>query len=414
MPTDDDTGFPSFSRFIESVASAGHADYAAKEAVRVGEATEFDAMKQHILSLYEAVEVRHSFVDANGQVFDCIPIEQQPSLKGDSAGLVEAPDAPSAPSEHDRSADLAVEPQLNPGRKDRFGHTMSCPPGTIAMRRVTLDELTQKGNLQDFFRKAPGGTGLHPRLGPRAIAAYVHKWAHGYQNVDNVGGHSSMNLWAPAVGSQVFSLSQHWYAGGSPVQTLEVGWQVYPGKYNTTNPALFIYWTADGYHNTGNYNLDKAAFVQTNHNFILGGAVGPNSVYGGAQYALTMGAYLSGGKWWVYVGGTAGANAIGYYPASQYGTGPLATHASSVDYGGEVVDVTAWPPMGSGAYANAGWQHAAYQRDIGYYPTAGGAVQAALTPAQASANCFTIQIGAAAAPWNEYFFFGGPGGTGCT
>lgn len=69
--------------------------------------------------------------------------------------------------------------------------------------------------------------------------------------------------------------------------------------------------------------------------------------------------------------------------------------------------------MGSGNFANA-WQFAAHQRDIYYFPPAGGAQYASLTGVQTSANCFTIIVSSAAAPWNEYFFFGGLGGTACT
>jgi hypothetical protein len=232
--------------------------------------------------------------------------------------------------------------------------------------------------------------------------------------VNSLGGHNFLNVWDPGVGSQIFSLSQHWYAGGSPVQTAECGWQVYPGKYGTTQPVLFIYWTADGYQSTGCYNLECGAFVQTNPNWVLGGTLAPVSVFGGAQYELEMTYYLSGGRWWLYLGGTSASNAVGYYPASQYRGGQLASNATDIDYGGEVVDITAWPPMGSGNFANAWWQFAAYQRDIYYFPPAGGAQNASLTGVQTSANCFTIIVGSAAAPWNEYFFFGGPGGTACT
>ena len=70
--------------------------------------------------------------------------------------------------------------------------------------------------------------------------------------------------------------------------------------------------------------------------------------------------------------GTNSSNAIGYYPASIYNNGALSRHAESIDYGGETVGTTSFPPMGSGAFANAGWQKAAYQRQIYYFPTAGG------------------------------------------
>jgi len=415
MAPQDSSYFPSFSKFIESVTSAQHAEYSRRPTAKVADESQFTAMQQYIIDRYEGVEVVHSFVDENGQVFDCIPVEHQPSLKGTSAGPAAAPNAPASPTAEDSpSQGLRVQPQLRSDRIDKFGHAMSCPPGTIAVRRITLDELTNKENFRDFFRKVPVGEGRHPRLSPDPeITSGIHKYAHGYQVADNLGGHSFLNVWDPGVGSQVFSLCQHWYAGGSPVQTAECGWQVYPGKYGTVQPVLFIYWTADGYQNTGCYNLDCTAFVQTNPAWVFGGTLSPVSSAGGAQYELEMGYYLYQGNWWLYLGGTDASHAVGYYPASQYQGGQLASNATDIDYGGEVVDVTAWPAMGSGDFANAGWQYAAYQRDIYYYPSAGGAQNAALTGDQPSANCYTITVSSAADPWNEYFFFGGPGGTDC-
>lgn len=41
-------------------------------------------------------------------------------------------------------------------------------------------------------------------------------------------------------------------------------------------------------------------------------------------------------------------------------------------------------------------------------------MQASLTASQPSPDCYTIAVGQANPPWNEYFWFGGPGGTGCS
>ena len=86
MASSDDRYFPSFSAFIDSVHGARHDDYAVKPAARAEKSDAFDAMRAHILDLYEGVDVAHSFVDLNGQVFDCIPIEAQPSLRGSAEG----------------------------------------------------------------------------------------------------------------------------------------------------------------------------------------------------------------------------------------------------------------------------------------------------------------------------------------
>jgi hypothetical protein len=413
MPQQDENRIPDFREFVDSLSSAKHEDYGGAPGA-AGGADRFLGMKQHLLKMYEGVTNAHSFMDDNGQIFDCIPVGQQPSLKGKGGQPAAPPDLPSLGPEAPRAgAQAAVQPQLSPERVDRFGNRMNCPEGTVPVRRVTLEQTAHFEDLRHFFRKTPVGMGRHPRLSPPEISSGVHKYANAYQNADNLGGHSFLNIWDPAVGAQEFSLSQHWYAGGSPVQTVERGWQVYPKKYTVTDPTLFIYWTADGYGNTGFYNLEGPAFVQTNNKWALGGKLDTVSVNGGAQYELEVAWKLSDGNWWLYLNGTDAGSAVGYYPASLFGSGQLASNATSIDYGGETVNVTAWPPMGSGAFASLGYMQAAYHRDVYYFATDNSAQPASLAGQQLSENCYTISIQDAAAPWNRHFFFGGPGGGNC-
>src|SRR5262249_52126890 len=116
--------------------------------------------------------------------------------------------------------------QIAPDQKvDRFGNSIPCERGTIPLRRITLEEMTRFMNLREFFRKEG-----------RAVAS--HKYAHAYQNVGNHGGGQFINLWNPKVDtsqSQIFSLAQHWFVNfraDGKVQTVEGGWQDYPGKYS--------------------------------------------------------------------------------------------------------------------------------------------------------------------------------------
>jgi hypothetical protein len=197
------------------------------------------------------------------------------------------------------------------------------------------------------------------------------------------------------------------------LQTAEVGWQVYPQMYGNTKPVLFIYWTADAYQSTGCYNLTCSAFVQTNNAWPLGGAFSSWSTAGGKQYEIELAYFLSDGRWWLYINGEVGTDAIGYYPVSIYRNGALASGASGIDYGGEVVGSTSWPPMGSGAFANTGWQHAAYQKDIRYYLPGGGTTNASLVGSAASPQCYTETFDGYNPPWNATLFFGGPGGSNC-
>ena len=414
----DPRGFPSLNAFVDSVQSAQHSDYREQASARVAHDAAFDEMRSHVLDLYQGVEAPHSFMDEYGGIFDCIPIEQQPALRGSGESIPDAPDLPpvatgSGEDEVDQQDRRAV-PAFGPDRADSFGNVMNCPEGTVPVRRVTLEDLARFETLQDFFRKGPGGVGRPPRETEPATVPVTHRWAHAYQNVNNGGGHSFLNIWSPAIGAnQVFSLSQHWYVGGSGanLQTIECGWQVYPALYGDAQPHLFTYWTADNYTNTGCYNLSCSAFVQTSTAYTPGMAIGPSSVSGGPQYSIELAYWLTGGRWWLYVNGTSGSNAIGYYPVSLYQGGALASQAAEIDYGGETTGTTSFPPMGSGAFANQGWQRAAYQRTIGYWPPSGGAmVNASLTASQAWPACYTAQVQMYAAPWFETLWYGGPGG----
>jgi len=416
-------GFASLKAFLDSVQSTTPAALATSAETKVAHEDALAEMKAHILKLYDKTEAPHSFMDDSGAIYDCIPIEQQPALKGSHGSVPKAPDAPPALSDapnavggpQEERNDRLIASPLGPDNKDRHGNAMHCPPGTIPMRRVTLEDLSRFPTLKDFFRKGPRGAGRPPRaIEPPTVPA-THRWAHAYQNVSNGGGHSYLNLWDPPIGAnQIFSLSQHWYVGGSgaKLQTLECGWQVYPAFYHDTKAHLFTYWTADDYNTTGCYNLTCSAFVQTSSSFAPGMALNSVSVVGGAQYTMELAYWHTGGRWWLYYNGTAGSNAIGYYPDSIYKGGALAGNASEIDYGGETVGTTSFPPMGSGHFAKDGWQKAAYQRTIGYYPPAGGSmVNGKLTPSQSWPACYTAQVTMFASPWFETLWFGGPGGS---
>jgi Neprosin len=432
-------GITPFKQFVASLKDIEPAQRAAEVGSNARNANAVEEMTAHLMHQYDGVEAVHSFLDENGSVFDCVPIEQQPALRQKRAKIATPVDLPAATGKLARGAETSEQmesqqaspvTQLSPERADRYGNAMQAPPGTIPMRRLTIENLTRFETLRNFFEKSPYGSAPPPRandakpLSPQrrraarqlpAVAA-THRWAHASQGVRNLGGHSFLNVWDPAIGAnQVFSLSQHWYLGGSGarLQTAEVGWQVYPRMYGNSKPVFFIYWTADNYKTTGCYNLSCTAFVQTNGSWAIGGAISPWSTPGGRQCEIEASFYLVRGNWWLYVGGGAAGNAIGYYPTSIYRNGALASKAAEIDYGGETVGTTSWPPMGGGAFANQGYQHAAYQRDIRYFPAAGGNNVASLTATSASPTCYTAEVTLFNPSWSETLFFGGPGGNNC-
>lgn len=415
MTTDGESpNLQSFAAFYQSLSSAKHEHYQTLLDTKVSGPDAFDLQRQHLMNLYKDVHVPHSFVDSSGQIFDCIPIESQPALRK-SGGRVETP--PTLPTGQRQSARPAARaPVLSADRKDRYGNTMACPPGTVAIRRITLQEMSRFETLEHFLRKSPRRNSRRRSqllAGPDAPAATdpPHEYAHAFNTVDNIGGHGFLNIWSPSVtGAQIFSLSQQWYVatGPSGTQTAEVGWQVYPQKYGHSKPVLFTYWTADGYQNTGSYSNDAGDFVQYSSTCPVGIALEDISTSGGQQAEVEISFVLSGGNWWLFVNGDDDAHAVGYYPTALYQSGPMATGAAEIDFGGETVGSNSYPAMGSGSFAAQGYKTAAYQRNVTYFPPGGGVQNATLQASQDWPSSYTISIEQSAA-WGTFFFFGGPG-----
>jgi Neprosin len=396
-----------FAAFVDELKAAQADNFVARPSVAqpavvqpsrsVSDASEFEKMRKHLLARYAGVTVRHSYA-LDEQVFDCVPILQQPSLR--AAGVTQVASPPPFSPGPPRVSVLT----LPPGSHDQFGNLQSCQDGEIPMRRVTLDEMTRFRTLHEFLQKEP------------SAAAPSHKYAYEYQDVANYGGYSILSLWKPGVNTlvgEIFSLAQHWYEGTSPsapVQTAEVGWQVYPQKYNTKKPVLFVYWTADGYNSTGCYNLDCPGFVQTDKHLHLGAAFHQYSIDGSPSVEIDVGYYYYNGNWWLGYGGTN--TWVGYIPATVYNGGQLSKFANEIVFGGETVGATKWPKMGSGQFAQSGATEAAYQRSIMYRDSTGATYNASLTAVDPSPKCYTTDS-SGAPMWGVYFFFGGPGGKSC-
>ena len=414
--------FVPFQTFLQDTQAASADMYLSRPESHARDVAAFEEMRQHILSMYRGVDVSHSFL-LDGNHVDCVPVLEQPSAR--ALALKDIP-APPALHESSTSSDTSVKSpasvhsQIDPEHLyDEFGNSRVCEDQTIPMERITLEQLTRFPTLREFFQKSPGEAEASSVLRPGQIVPPASPGTHVYSftyspNIHNIGIADGNNLWSPPVKSnQYFSLSQLWEVGanGSLVQTAETGWQVYPALYGISKAALFIYWTADGYNHTGCYNLSCPAFVQTNNSWILGGGFTHYSSQGGTQYEIDMEYLLNKGKWWLYADGTA----VGYYPASQYSPGTMTKYSVSMEFGTESVSsTTVDPPEGSGKWSNAGFKKAAYHRNLNYFSTSGKETQVHLTRDEPSPKCYTVtgpfdNISG----WGEYFYDGGPGGSGC-
>jgi hypothetical protein len=399
-----------------------------------------------VSELYESATVTNSFADNDDAPIDCMTVDSQPALASNAQAKIASPPAFIAPE----GAALALprsayfEPPLGEGKRDQLGNERFCPPGAIPAVRITPERIAYAGGLARFLSKAPDG-GRHPLLGraegdggdlparlappaPRDAAfpfqvvtdsqgrKAIHGYAHAFQlNAPNDGMRTWFNVWSPNPSPGVFSLSQLWLTGGSGngLQTIEGGWHVYPDLFQgSTLPRLFIFSTPDGYR-SGAYNL-QGGFVQVDSTWVIGGSFDA-SARGGAQRGFLMQWQRDArGNWWLYLGGSAGPVAVGYYPVALYGGGQLSQYSEMVDFGGEVcsqINDRRTGEMGSGQPASAGWQQAAFQRSCAYLDRQSGQmVTANLTPdPRNDAPCYTLDAKTGTGDWATYFYFGGGG-----
>lgn len=406
----------SFRDFMTKLETARAEDYIGQPNVTLKNSSTFYEMRSYLLSMYRNAQVKRSFA-LDDQTFDCVPTMQQPSVRLMGIKKIASP-PPTSPSGSGASA----APEL-PAATDAFGNTQQCDSGTIPMRRITLEELTQYPSLREFFKKSPDSI-MQTINGIQRSVPVTHRWSHAYQFVNNYGGLALHNVWLPPVATnktEVFSLSQQWYTAGSggSTQTAEIGWQNYPQKWGGQKAVAFVYWTADNYTSTGCYNLDCPGFVQTSSKHPLGARLHPVSTKGGQQYEEFFGYRFFGGNWWAAVGPNVKKSYwVGYYPGSLYGAGPMASYATKFDIGGETAGGNHWAPMGSGKWAVKGYQNAAYDRGIQYRDSNNNGYSPSLTPVTQPSKaykCYSYTTPAydGSTSWLTYFYFGGPGGKSC-
>jgi hypothetical protein len=145
----------SLAEYVDSVKSARFQDY---QNTRIKDSDEFDKMKRYLLERYDGVESLHSFVDAGEQVWDCIPIRQQPGLRGSNQPIPKPPDLPKPPDPSQGGNGLPpdarhVPAQLSPGKRHHFGNEVWCGGDSIPLNTISFEVLSRFRTLQDFFRK---------------------------------------------------------------------------------------------------------------------------------------------------------------------------------------------------------------------------------------------------------------------
>jgi hypothetical protein len=419
--------FKSLPQFLADVSAARYADYLGAPAVAVRSESDFNLMREHLLSQYEGVTATHSFL-IDTQYVDCIPAMQQPSVRHLGLTAIASPPPSPAVDAAVPSPGVMLQPLLTRGLKDPLGNAISCDGDTIPMLRVTLDDLARFPTLGAFFAKQPPPSSTAPQLN----CPTTYRYAVGTTSVGTYyGAQTTLTYWDPAInptyGGYQHSLSQVWVEGKvstSPLQTAEAGWIVYPDKFNTASAVLFVYWTSTDYYYDGCYNTDCAGFVHSPGSvWVLGSSNSwtPSVVGHQPNFIGPLTWQLYNNNWWLSLGSCPlGKNCnIGYIPATTYGQGPMATYANVILFGGEVDSPYGAPgfsQMGSGQLARTDQYATWYAADQGptYYegntnPQNPVLVLAHLTQVDCNTNSSYFTF--ACLDTNcDSFTFGGPGG----
>jgi hypothetical protein len=293
------------------------------------------------------------------------------------------------------SGKIATPPPAGPAVLLPAGHTPARfeldvagvergPAGTVPVRRRDFSRIHATTSLAQYLSK-PGGKRVNPSRPPADPDPFGYFHATNGQTVACYGCDGVLNMWDPytetsadhtilQTGLQNYDKPQ--------LQSLEAGWEVCHDQYGDWAPHLFTYYTTNGYSkdadNLGGYNHDVDGWVQYDSSIFPAALINGTSVLGGEQFTIAIKYQLYNSNWWFQVQGKW----IGYYPASLYMGNQsvfstLGDHASWVAFWGEVYSSnsdpkTTWTQMGSGQFAEAGADYAAFESNLRYQSDRGG------------------------------------------
>ncbi|KAG6547235.1 hypothetical protein Mapa_011171 [Marchantia paleacea] len=372
---------------------------------------------------------------SNGAVVTCTPILEQPSLSSlhwKDAKYQEAPIAKSPGTDT-----TGAHPDIKHAEQMFSAEAGSCPEGTIPIvqhrgsvtRKLSAATVFRNRYFKSIHSRNTSAGNYSPASDHESelplVDASKHEYGTAYSGgIDSTfgGAGARFNIWQPYVEDPgEFSLAQFWITAGSyeenNLNTIEVGWQVYENLYGDKIPHIFVYWTTDAYTSTGCYNLLCQGFVQTSSKTLVGGSFTTLSEENGTQYEMKALVYKDSSKvdgdWWLEIDGET----VGYWPSSLFTL--LNTGAENINWGGEIINDQSKTgrhtktDMGSGEFAEAGFQKAAYIRHMQSVNLQSTVSDAPLDlndgPSETDSGCYTALKGTSFTNWGTYIFFGGAG-----
>ncbi|KAI3902653.1 hypothetical protein MKW92_030234 [Papaver armeniacum] len=348
-----------------------------------------------------------------GDVIDCVDIYKQtafdhPSLKNHTLQM--------KPSFY--PATMSKNGSSMQAMSQSWWKSGSCPIGTIPIRRILKQELLNATSLENYGRKNPNvvysnrstirqetnKTHAFNFLDKNGTSNFLNGTSNNFtliagkhpstamlitEGYSYIGAKGDINVWNPYIEkTNEYSTAQIWLVSGSArgngecrswmdgkhtcIKYFPIGLksgfhetlQVNPTLYGDTKTRFFIYWTADGSHTTGCFDLTCTGFVQTNHEVALGSPIEPVSSEFGPQYEIAIFIFMdvNTSNWWLLLN----HKEVGYWPGELFVL--LRGSAKVVQFGGEVYSETIGKEgvkhtstaMGSGGDARDMYTGAAY------------------------------------------------------
>lgn len=298
-----------------------------------------------------------------------------------------------------------------------FNNVKRCPDGTVPQIRLDEQWVRSFGTLDAFFHRKAA-----PRIGSADGVQYVDVWDS--STFTHHGADAYINYWNPYVAvTGEHSIMQMWVTGGSywNQYTVETGSMVDPGGYHDSYTHIFIFETANAYHETTPcYDQQCSNFTVTSTYLPLGSSIASSaiSVHGGTQtdreHTLFKDAYNNWHFAWNGVW-------IGYWPAGTWTLSGAFSPSYYVGMGGEVINketggLHTTTDMGSGYFPILSplwlYGNAAYIRNMTYYD-----VNDILRPIGSFTTCTDVTDSYCYSgyctkndpSWGTYMYFGGSG-----
>jgi Neprosin len=355
----------------------------------------------------------------SGQILDWVPVESQ--VPGEAIAV--PPPATDEPSPGMRESEAPARFELQDERAERG------PAGSVPIVRKDLSSVPITMPLGRYMpKRSPDGRWFSEGTGEEEPAppdpaggSYIH-CASGTR-VTCWGGDGVINVWDPStetfqdhslmqIGLQNFDEPQ--------VQAVEAGWIVCQQLNGDGLPHLFAYYTTNGHgpgaDNVGGYNLEFDGWVQYDQDIYPGALITGSSIRGGRQGVIGIKYQWYQGNWWLQVQGRW----LGYYPTSLFMGNrsvfaTLGDNAEFLGFWGEVGTIVnpnqTTTQMGSGQYAESGWQQACYQSNLRMQTDRDGTMAPFNgSPQVDEPRLYDMQPHMnSGTSWGSYFWAGGPG-----